>query len=156
MAQVDVTFLVDANGLLTVTAREQRSGQQAKVTVQPSHGLSPDEVEQLVLESIEHAREDFSARRFIELKNKADADIRHTDKALAEADSSLTAEQRRRIEAALAWARQAMQGDNVDRLQEAVDELGAATLPLARLLMNAVLQKTLQDRAMDTVKPEQL
>src|SRR5262249_709342 len=55
LAQVDVTFLVDANGLLTVTAREQRSGQEAQVTVQPSHGLTQDEVEQLVLDSIEHA-----------------------------------------------------------------------------------------------------
>ena len=78
------------------------------------------------------------------------------EKALAEADSSLTAEQRRRIEAALAWARQAMQGDSGDRLQEAVDELGAATLPLAKILMNAVLQKTLKDKSMDAVKPEQL
>jgi Fe-S protein assembly chaperone HscA len=156
MAQVDVTFLVDANGLLTVTAKEQRSGQEAKVTVQPSHGLSQEEVEQLVLDSIEHAREDFTARRFIELKNKADADIRHTEKALAEADSSLTADQRQRIGAALAWARQAMQGDSGDRLQEAVDELGAATLPLAQFLMNAVLQKTLKDKAMDAVNPEQL
>src|SRR5947209_8443564 len=74
LAQVDVTFLVDANGLLTVSAREQRSGKEAKVTVQATHGLSQDEVERMVLESVEHAREDFHARRFIELKNKADAD----------------------------------------------------------------------------------
>jgi Fe-S protein assembly chaperone HscA len=156
LAQVDVTFLVDANGLLTVTAKEQRSGQQAKVTVQPSHGLSQEEVEQLVLDSVEHAREDFAARRFIELKNKADADMRHTEKALGECAAGVSAEQQRRIEAALAWTRQAMQGENVDRLQEAVDELGAATLPLAQLLMNAVLQKTLKDKAMDAIKPEQL
>jgi Fe-S protein assembly chaperone HscA len=156
MAQVDVTFLVDANGLLTVTAKEQRSGQEAKVTVQPSHGLNQDEVEQLVLDSIEHAREDFAARRFIELKNKADADLRHTEKALAEGGSSLSDEQRRRIEAAMAWARQARQSDNGDRLQEAVDELGAATLPLAQRMMDAVLQKTLKDKAMDAVKAEEL
>jgi Fe-S protein assembly chaperone HscA len=156
LAQVDVTFLVDANGLLTVTAREQRSGQEARVTVQPSHGLTQDEVEQLVLDSIEHAREDFAARRFIELKNKADADLRHTDKALAEAGGVLSPEERRRIEAAMAWCRQAMQGDNGDRLQEAVDELGAATLPLAKRLMDTVVRKTLQDKQMEEVNPDRL
>jgi hypothetical protein len=113
-------------------------------------------VEQLVHDSIEHARADFSARRFIELKNKADADIRHTEKAIAAAGPSLNEEQRKRIGAALVWSRQAMQGDSVDRLQEAVDELGAATLPLAQLLMNAVVQKTLKDKTMDAIKPEQL
>src|SRR5437588_8912824 len=71
LPQVDVTFLVDANGLLTVSAKEQRSGKEMKVTVQPSHGLTQDEVENRVLESVEHARADFQARRFIELKNKA-------------------------------------------------------------------------------------
>src|SRR5260370_30158323 len=84
-AQSDVSFLVDANGILTVTAKEQRSGKEASVTVQPSHGLTNDEVERLVLESVDHAHEDFAARRFIELKTKADADLRHTEKALGQA-----------------------------------------------------------------------
>ena len=96
-AQVDVTFLVDANGLLTVTAKELRSGQQMAVTVSPSHGLSSDEVEQLVVESIEHARDDFSARRFLELRAKAEADIGHTAKALAKAGDQLSPEQRDKI-----------------------------------------------------------
>jgi Fe-S protein assembly chaperone HscA len=156
MAQIDVTFLVDANGLLTVTAREQRSGQEAHVTVQPSHGLRPEEVEQLVLDSIEHAREDFAARRFIELKNKADTTLRHTEKGLGEAGDELTAEQRHRIEAAMAWTRQAMQGDSGDRLQEAVDELAAATLPLAQMIMDRVLRTTLKDKQMEGVNPDQL
>src|SRR5207245_10600684 len=111
---------VDATGLLTVTAREQRSGKEAQVTVQPSHGLTDAEVEKLVLESVEHARADFTARRLIELKNKADADVRHTEKALPDAGNQLSDPQRRRIEEALAWARQGMQGADVDRLQDAV------------------------------------
>jgi Fe-S protein assembly chaperone HscA len=156
LAQIDVTFLVDANGLLTVTAREQRSGQEAKVTVQPSHGLTDAEVEKLVLESIEHARADFTARRFIELKNKTDATIRHTEKALVEAGLVLSGAQRRRIDEALAAARHAIQGSDVDRLQEAADELSAATLPLAELIMNRVVKATLQDRQLEQVNPENL
>src|SRR5262249_43992488 len=123
---------------------------------QASHGLSEAEVEELVLESIEHAREDFAARRFIELKNKADADVRHTEKGLAQAGARLTAEGRQRIDAALAATREAMQGNDVDRLQQAVDALGAATMPLAELLMNAVLRSTLEGKQMGAVNPEKL
>jgi Fe-S protein assembly chaperone HscA len=156
LAQVDVTFLVDANGLLTVSAREQRSGQEQKVTVQPSHGLTNDEVERLVLESVEHAREDFHARRLIELKNKADADLRHTDKALAAEGTSLPPEQRQRVEAAKTKVLAAMQGDNGDALHGALEELNQATLPLAEQLMNAVVRTTLKDRQMEQVDAEKL
>ena len=93
-AQVDVTFLVDQNGMLTVSAKEQRSGAQAQVTVQPATGLTRDEVEQLVNESIEHAEADFTTRRLIELRNKAAGDLRHTEKALVQAGEKLSAEQR--------------------------------------------------------------
>ena len=156
LAQVDVTFLVDANGMLTVSAREQRSGQEAKVTVQPSHGLSKEEVERLVLDSVEHARDDFQARRFIELKNKADADLRHTRKALAQEGVELSPEQRERIDAAIGAVGQAMAGSEGDRLQQALDELNQATLPLAEQLMNAVVKATLRDRQMAEVKPGNL
>ena len=155
-AQIDVTFLVDANGILTVTAREQRSGQEASVTVQPSHGLTKDEVERLVLESVEHAHEDFAARRFIELTNKADADLRHTEKALAEAGDKLSAEQRQRIDAAVALTKAAMQGQDVDALHRAVAELGQATNPLAMLLFNVAAKGTLKDKKLSEVKASDL
>jgi molecular chaperone DnaK len=156
LAQVDVTFLVDANGLLTVSAREQRSGQEARVTVQPSHGLSKEEVERLVLESVDNARADFQARRFIELKNKADADLRHTDKGLNQEGVTLSPEQRTRIKESAAAVRQAMTGTDGDHLQQALDELNQATLPLAEQLMNAVVKATLRDRPLADVKPGNL
>ncbi len=146
MAQVDVTFLVDANGQLTVSAKEQRSGQQASVTVQPGHGLSQDEVEKLVLDSVAHAHEDFTQRRFIELKNKADADLRHTEKALAQAGDRLNPEQRTKIEAARANLQAATAGSDVDSLQRAVAAFGDATLPLAQMLMDAVVCATLRGK----------
>ena len=156
LAQVDVTFLVDANGLLTVTAREQRSGQEATVTVQPSHGLSNDEVERLVLESVENARSDFQARRLIELRNKANADLRHTEKGLASDGSSLADEVRERIEQAMQGVRDRMPGNDGNALQAALDELNAATMPLAERLMNNVVQSTLRDRTMHEVNPSTL
>jgi Fe-S protein assembly chaperone HscA len=156
LPQVDVTFLVDANGLLTVTAKEQRSGQEAKVTVQPSHGLTQEEVERLVLDSVEHAREDFNARRLIELRNKAEGDLRHTENGLAAEGANLSPEERQRIEAAMAWTRQAMQAAEPERLHEALDELNKATLPLAERIMNAVTKAALRDRKMDEINPAKL
>jgi Fe-S protein assembly chaperone HscA len=140
-AQVDVTFLVDQNGLLTVSAKELRSGVSAQVTVQPAHGLTPDEVEQLVAESIEHASEDFSARRLIELRNKAEGDLKHTDKALAQAGDRLAPEQRAAIDAAGSALRAATAGTELPALQRALDRFAGATNPLAQIVMNEVLRK---------------
>src|SRR5438874_9560291 len=121
LPQVDVTFLVDANGLLTVSAKEQRSGQEMTVTVQPAHGLNEEEVERLVLESVEHAHADFTARRLIELRNKADSELRHTEKGLTDAGDRIDAAERQRVEAAAAAVRAAQGGDDPDRLQAALD-----------------------------------
>ena len=147
LPQVDVTFLVDANGLLTVSAKEQRSGQEMTVIVQPAHGLNQEEVERLVLESVEHAHADFTARRLIELKNKADAELRHTEKGLAAAGDQIDAAERQRVETAVAGVRAAKDGDNPDSLQASLDQLAAATQPLAERMMNAVVKATLAGHA---------
>lgn len=151
LPQVDVTFLVDANGMLTVTAKEQRSGQETAVEVKPAHGLTQDEVERLVLESVEFAHEDFTTRRLIELKNKADADLRHTQKGLAIAGEKLSSEQRHRIEQVSASLRTAQAGTDVQALQAASDAFNTATTPLAELLMNAAATQLLEGRREDEI-----
>jgi Fe-S protein assembly chaperone HscA len=155
-AQVDVTFLVDQNGILTVSAREQRSGVQAQVTVQPAHGLTREEVEQLVAESIEHAQDDFTTRRLVELRNKAEGDLRHTEKALAQAGSALNPDQRARIDAAAGALRAAVAGAGLTDLQRAIDEFGAATNPLAHLLMNEVLRRAIGGSTEGGLDPSKL
>ena len=107
------------------------------VVVEPDHGLSQDEVERLVLESVEHAHDDFSTRRFIEYKNKADADLRHTAKAFASYVGQLSATDKANIDAATATLKAAMAGRDPDALHRATDAFGEATRPLAELLMNA-------------------
>ena len=156
MAQVDVTFLVDANGQLKVSAKEQRSGSQAEVTVQPGHGLTQEEVEKLVLDSVAHAHQDFTQRRFIELKNKADADLRHTAKALSQAGDKLTADQRQKIETARTALQAAMAGNDVDVLQRAVTAFGDATLPLAQMLMDTVVNAALRGKGADSLDANKL
>lgn len=153
-AQVDVTFLVDANGQLTVSAKENRSGQSMSVTVQPAHGLSQNEVERLVLESVEHAHADFRDRLLIELRNKADGEMRHTEKALAEAGSQLGEEQRRAIAAALTEVGRQLGTSEPQQLRAALDALAAATQPLAELVMNAVVSAALKDQKPDELTVE--
>jgi molecular chaperone DnaK len=156
LPQVDVTFLVDADGVLTVSAKEQRSSQQMSVIVQPAHGLSPDEVERLVLESVEHAHEDFRTRLLIELHNKADAELRHTEKGLSATGDQLAPHERSAIESAIAEVKSARAGSDPDRLRQMLDGLAKATQPLAELLMNAVVTATLKDKSADELKPELL
>lgn len=154
--QVDVTFLVDHNGLLTVTAKEQRSGVQAQVTVQPAHGLTREEVEQLVLESIEHAEEDFTARRLIELRNKAEADLRHTAKALAQAGDQLAPHQRQAIDTAIHTLQNALTQNDLAQLQNALDTFNQATQPLAEILMNEVLRRAVTGQTEQSLDPNKL
>ena len=146
LPQVDVTFLVDANGQLTVSAVEQRSGQAASVEVKAAHGLTQDEVERMVLESVEHAHDDFTTRRFIELKNKADADLRHTVKGLAVAGDKVPSDLRVAIDTATTELRAAMDGNDVDALQAASDQFNVATTPLAEALMNAAATTMLEGK----------
>jgi molecular chaperone DnaK len=155
-AQVDVTFLVNQDGMLTVSAKELRSGAQAQVTVRPAHGLTRDEVDHLVANSIEHAEADFTTRRLIELRNKAAADLRHTEKALTEAGEKLTREQRESIELATQELQGAVAQDDLDGLQHALEGFGQATNPLATLRMNEVLRKALGGRDPDKLNPSKL
>ncbi|MCX7699335.1 MAG: molecular chaperone DnaK [Gemmataceae bacterium] len=156
MPQVDVTFLVDANGMLTVRAKEQRSGKEASVTVQPSHGLTQEEVERLVLESVEHAHEDFTARRWIELKNKAETDLRYTERALSQVGGELSREQREAVDAAIVAVQRAIQSGDVDTLHQAVAELGKATQPLAMINFNAVARAVLKDQTLEQIDAAKL
>ncbi|HEY1189347.1 MAG TPA: Fe-S protein assembly chaperone HscA, partial [Gemmata sp.] len=139
-AQVDVTFRVNQDGILTVSAKELRSGAQAQVTVQAAHGLAPDEVERLVNESIENAREDFTARRLIELRNKGENDLKHANKGLAQAGQQLAPEQREAITAGGGALRAALAGSDLPALDRAIAAFAAATNPLATLIMNDVLR----------------
>ncbi len=126
------------------------------MTVQPAHGLSPEEVERLVLESVDHAQEDFRARLLIELRNKADAELRHTEKGLRQAGDSLSPAERSAVDAATAAGREAQAGDDPDRLRAALDALARATQPLAERLMNAVVAATLRGHTADEIRPDLL
>jgi Fe-S protein assembly chaperone HscA len=142
-AQVEISFSVDANGLLTVSAVEKRSGQSMTVTVKAAHGLDRDEIERMVLESVDHARDDFAARQLIEFRNKARADLRHADKAMAQIGERLSTEQRTAIDRAKAELESCLAGTDHSALQRATVAFGDTTQPLAERLMNTVVAASL-------------
>ncbi|HKA07237.1 MAG TPA: molecular chaperone DnaK [Gemmataceae bacterium] len=156
LPQVDVTFLVNENGMLTVSAKEQRSGQQASVTVQAAHGLSPDEVDKLVLESVEHAREDFTTRQLVEFKNKGEADVRYTRKMLAETGDRLTAAEQVQIKSAIERVESAIAMDDLGALGPAVGALQEATTRLATEGLNAVIKQVLAGKTEAELKAGKL
>ncbi|QDU61499.1 Chaperone protein DnaK [Planctomycetes bacterium Pan216] len=148
--QIDVTFLIDANGILQVTARENRSGQQTSIAVTPSQGLNRDEVERIIRESIEHAREDFQERRLIELRQKAESNLHHTQKGLDDVGDRLSKEQRTELENIIGELRSIVESaEDVDALSKALDRLEEANQPLVALMMNSVLSHEVVGKKLD-------
>ena len=132
--KVQVEFLVDANGILNVSAREERSGIAACVQVLPHHGLTHAEAQAIVLDSVSHAREDIDVHRRIDLVNQVEFDTRKTEQMLARFEMLLEDSERDRIRASIRGLRQmAAAADDLDELQRALSEFGRGTLALAEL-----------------------
>lgn len=151
MAQVDVTFLVDANGMLTVTAKENRSATVSRVTITPSHGLSREEVDRLVLESVEHVRDDFKEKRTIELIQKAVGLINHTRRVLSDPNHEIQDQEKKSILQVLEEVDAAVQSRESNSIQAKLDELSKITNPLAERIMNKTVQNALGDRNPDNL-----
>jgi len=151
MAQIDVTFLVDANGMLTVTAKENRSSTEARVSVTPAHGLTSEDVDRLVLESVDFAREDFKEKRIIELTQKTLGIVNHTRRVLANPSHEIFESERKSITDALFKVDAAIQLRNPDIIQTELDHLSRITNPLAERIMNKTVQSALADRNPDNI-----
>jgi molecular chaperone DnaK (HSP70) len=156
MAQVDVNFFVDASGILTVTAKESRSGTEAKVTVTPAHGLSRDEVDRLVHESVEHARDDFRARLTIELVQKASGLMHHTRRVLSDPEQDVSATERSGIQQAMDTLEQAIADRDNARMQAGIEVLAEQTNPLDSRVMNKAVHSALNNRDLGDVASGQI
>lgn len=151
LARVAVRFHIDADGVLTVTAKEQGSGQSAQIEVKPLHGLTDAEVEAMLAAGFANARADFDARRVADLKTEIGTMIRATEKNRNAAHAGLDRESFQDLEDALAAAQRAIASGELAALQKSRDDLESATLPLAALLMNNVAQKALMGKSLDDV-----
>ena len=147
LARVEVTFLIDANGILNVTARDLRSGKAASVEVQPSYGLTDEQVERMLMESFEHAERDVRSRQVLDARNEAETILMATARALGDyGEGAVSPDERARIDEAVKALEETRRGEEPDLIREGVDALNAVTMPLAERMMDGVLKSALENK----------
>ncbi|MFP2905834.1 Fe-S protein assembly chaperone HscA [Pyxidicoccus sp. 3LFB2] len=139
IARVEVRFQVDADGILSVSAKEQSTGAAQSITVKPSHGLTDEEIEQMLLDSIDHAEDDIQARQVREQRVDAERVLAEADRQLREHASLLEAGEREAIDAGMARVRELMKGEDHLKLKEAVHTLDEASRPFIERVMNQAI-----------------
>lgn len=148
LPKIEVQFLIDANGILNVTARETRSGREASIQVIPSRGLTREEVDRIEAESIRHAREDLTAHRLVDLRNQVEFDTSRTEQTLARYGHLLPPEDRSRLVEAISRLRTLAAGDtDADTLHRELDRFGKMTVTLANLAIAEALRESQGDEA---------
>jgi len=152
LPRIEVKFLIDANGILQVGAKDLRTGEQHFIEVQPSYGISDTEIERMLEESIEYAEQDFAERQLIEARTEAESILTATAKALTNPQAaSLSAEERSRIDASVAALKESVAGSDYKLIRKRIDELNQATEHLAELLMSCAVSTALEGRKLAEV-----
>ena len=146
MPKIEVTFLIDANGILQVHAKELRTGKAASIEVKPTYGLTEADVSRMIEDSFEYAEADVETRMLIETRNEADTVITHVERSLRQGAHLVEAAERADIEAALAALKRTRDTDDRDRIREATTALNRVTEHLAELMMDAALKGALGTR----------
>lgn len=149
--RVEVTFMIDANGILSVVATDLRTGRERSVDVKPSYGLNDEEIEQLLEESIDYAEEDFTQRLLIEARVEAETLLNATEKALKENARALQEGEEGRINAAVQALLEAKAGEDYDLIRELSEALSDATEPFAQRIMDSSIQEALSDKRLSEV-----
>ncbi|MGA9813026.1 MAG: Fe-S protein assembly chaperone HscA [Terriglobales bacterium] len=148
--RVEVKFLIDANGILHVSAREQRSGTEAQIEVQPSYGLTDEQVESMILDSFDSAEEDFRQRQVIEARNEAGTILAALEKGKkSPAWGQLTSAEKKRIAKQENALNQVKDEDDYQAIRTAIDALNQGTMRLAELMMDSAVSTALKGKNMD-------
>jgi molecular chaperone DnaK len=152
LPRIEVKFLIDANGILQVAAKDLRTGEQHSIEVQPSYGINDSEIERMLEESIEYAEQDFAKRQVIEARTESESILSATAKALANPQSQgLSADERAAVDASVAALKEAAAGNDYKLIRKRIDELNQATEHLAELLMNSAVSTVLEGRKLAEV-----
>ena len=150
MARIEVRFLIDANGILNVTARDVRTGKEQSVDVKPSYGLNDEQVEAMIRESYEKAEEDFRERQVREARVEADAILAATEKAKAnDAWFNLSNKERQAIDSAVNQLLVVYNSDDHTLILEHIERLNQATVNLAENMMNTAVRGALKGAKID-------
>lgn len=150
--RIEVTFLIDANGILNVTAKDMRMGDSQSVEVKPSYGLSDEEVERMIEDSFKFAAEDVNARRLIEARLDAGALIATTEKSLAEGSHLISQTDLTTVRAALSALTTARDGNDPKTIRARMAELEQAAKPLSVAMVDDSLKRSLQGKKVSELK----
>jgi molecular chaperone DnaK len=151
LPRIEVKFLLDANGILHVSAREARSGKESEIEVQPSYGLTDEQVEGMILESFDYAEEDFRQRQVIEARNEATTMLTALEKGRkGPAWGQLTSLERGNIAKLEGALNAVLQQDDYQAIRTAIDTLNQATMHLAELMMDTAVTSALKGQNMET------
>ena len=157
LPRIEVRFQIDANGILSVSAHELRTGIAQTIDVTPSYGLTEGEVEQMLIDSFEHAEADIEARLLIDARNEAESVIHASEKSLRRPDfaeieaAELEPGERERIEMALIGLKDVVRGENREVIQQQTHALNEATQHLAEVVMNRTVRAALSGRSVNDV-----
>ena len=144
LARVAVTFQVDADGILSVTAKEQLTGVSQSITVKPSHGLTDEEIERMLLSSIEHAEEDIQARLLIDNRVEAQRILKAVEQQMDANGDLLSADERAQIEATVAGVREAAAGTDHHFIHQQIERLDKVSAEFAKRVMDRGIERALK------------
>ncbi len=149
MARVEVKFQVDADGILAVTAKEQSTGTTQSITVKPSHGLSDEEIENMLLDSIDHAEDDMQRRQLREQRVDAERILAEAERQLGQHGDLLNAEERATIDAAMAKLREVAKGEDPHLLKQTIHALDETSRPFIERVMNRAITQAVAGHSVE-------
>jgi molecular chaperone DnaK len=135
--QIEVTFDIDANGIVHVSAKDKATGKEQQIRIQASGGLTDDDIKRMVKEAEENAGEDKKKRESVEVKNRAEALVHTAEKTIKDAGDKLPEDDRKAVEDAIADLRGVMGGDNLDAIRTKTEALQEASMKLGEYLYRA-------------------
>ncbi|MCZ6537458.1 MAG: molecular chaperone DnaK [Gammaproteobacteria bacterium] len=130
LPQIDVTFDIDANGILNVSAKDKATNKEQKIVIKASSGLSEDEIEKMVSDAETHAEEDRKFRELVNARNQADGLVHATEKALEDLEDKVEADEKEKIEAAIKDLKEVLDGDDMEAIENGAKSLAEASSPL--------------------------
>jgi molecular chaperone DnaK/molecular chaperone HscA len=155
LPRIEVKFLIDANGILHVSAREQRSGQQAEIDVKPTYGLTDEQVETMILDSFDNAEKDITDRQLIEAKNEAETILSAVEKGRKNAAFGLlSSDEITAIDAGVEELKASMRGEDYKEIREAIERLDKSTRRFAELMMDSAVSGAMTGKTMDAAGKE--
>ncbi|MBU2599242.1 molecular chaperone DnaK [bacterium] len=152
--QIEVTFDIDANGIVHVSAKDLGTGKKQKIKIESSSGLPKEEIEKMVKEGELHAQEDEKKRNLAEAKNKADSLAYSAEKSLKEYGDKISQEDRQKIEEALSSLKKATEGKSIDEINKAIDELSKASHKLAEEMYKKAAEQQAKEQTKDGKETE--